>query len=318
VADLKTCARCAQPIGGTYWADVPSLGNLCCACHDQLQAAGGISGTRRRTDGVELTEAAAGSAPERDLSGEPWATMAEGFARAKADTCRRCSEPAAVQLPAGGRLCSGCAAERIVELERHRHESGAIAIVEWSSDLLAAKGADNYVEFGLSRGDEAFRVLVQRRDGKTPAMLRDEAIAERDEARARNKTCRRMFGETRRRVAKQIGLTTSASWGNIEDAAREARAELERLRNAERLVAAIRAFTADREDGEGNSIPNGPAEEAFADLGAALWAGDLNATAAAASAAVFALADDTRELRQAAEDYFGGDFRAPDDGGTGG
>jgi hypothetical protein len=42
------------------------------------------------------------------------------------NTCRRCTEPAAVQLPRGGRLCSGCAADRIAHLD-----------AEW--DVLAAQ-----------------------------------------------------------------------------------------------------------------------------------------------------------------------------------
>jgi hypothetical protein len=40
-------------------------------------------------------------------------------------SCRRCSEPAAVQLPRGERLCSGCAVGRIRLLAAQRDEARA-------------------------------------------------------------------------------------------------------------------------------------------------------------------------------------------------
>ena len=80
------------------------------------------------------------------------------------------------------------------------------------------------------------------------------------------------------------------------------------------LVAAIRAITVEAPDDR----PNGPAEQALLDLEKALdprvGCAGLNAAREAAAALCEALADDTRALRIAAEAYFGGDFRAPQEG----
>lgn len=89
------------------------------------------------------------------------------------------------------------------------------------------------------------------------------------------------------------------------------------------LVAAIRAFTVDMPDDQ----PNGEAERHLLRLNAALdpehWrrtsralssaAGErlLSEANGAAAAMCEALADDTQRLREAAEAFFGGDFRAP-------
>jgi hypothetical protein len=78
-----TCPSCQGPLGKTYWTAIPGVnGPLCDPCHKSKLAAGEIGGAMSRSDGVELTSA---PAKERDLSGEPWASMAEGFARAKAN-----------------------------------------------------------------------------------------------------------------------------------------------------------------------------------------------------------------------------------------
>jgi hypothetical protein len=79
----------------------------------------------------------------------------------------------------------------------------------------------------------------------------------------------------------------------------------------DRLIAAIRAFTVDAEDDAGNPIPNGSKHEAAIEelcrhrymLDAPLHIGRLF------EQAMLAQADDCQELREAAEAYFGGDFR---------
>lgn len=92
----------------------------------------------------------------------------------------------------------------------------------------------------------------------------------------------------------------------------------------QRLIAAIRRITVDAKDAAGNDVPNGPAEVAFLRLTDALHRvtdldGDgyvLNRVrreiAEAAAAWCEAYADDCKELREAAEGFFGGDFRAPE------
>lgn len=82
---------------------------------------------------------------------------------------------------------------------------------------------------------------------------------------------------------------------------------------AERLARAIRAFTVDAER-FGEPVPNGPAEAAWKRLADALLAlPDPAGKHIAGLTAVFCDADAERlrELRQAAETYFGEDFRRP-------
>ena len=83
----------------------------------------------------------------------------------------------------------------------------------------------------------------------------------------------------------------------------------ESQQNADRLKDAIRTFTVDRKDEDGTPIPNGPTEELMDAIGCATdhsdWLGVLDGLAKYTAA----LADDTKRLRDAAEAYFGGDFR---------
>jgi hypothetical protein len=86
----------------------------------------------------------------------------------------------------------------------------------------------------------------------------------------------------------------------------------------ERLKAAIRAFTVDARNESGELIPNGAAEQAVADQLEIMaqvpplppaghrWA---MAVAEAGERACSAMSDDCRELREAAEAYFGEDFQ---------
>lgn len=83
------------------------------------------------------------------------------------------------------------------------------------------------------------------------------------------------------------------------------------------LEAAIRAITVEAADDE----PNGPAESAMLHLERALDPDSWHASAEArvehareaAEALCVALADETKRLREAAEAFFGGDFRKPVD-----
>lgn len=75
--------------------------------------------------------------------------------------------------------------------------------------------------------------------------------------------------------------------------------------NVSRLTSAIRAFTVDGPE------PNGPAEQAMLELGKACERRDWHGVNTHAAVYCDAMADLTRELRIAAEEYFGGDFRKP-------
>lgn len=82
----------------------------------------------------------------------------------------------------------------------------------------------------------------------------------------------------------------------------------------ERLRRAIRAFTVDAVDHVGRPAPNGPAEAAFVQLSQRLLAlPDPAGREIAALAARFcdADADRLRELRLAAEAFFGEGFKEP-------
>jgi hypothetical protein len=74
-----------------------------------------------------------------------------------------------------------------------------------------------------------------------------------------------------------------------------------------RLVAAIRRQTVEAP----NDQPNGPTERALGELFDALAANDGEGAGDAAGRLANAMADDCQELREAAEGYFGGDFRKP-------
>ncbi len=74
------------------------------------------------------------------------------------------------------------------------------------------------------------------------------------------------------------------------------------------LVAAIRRQTVEAPNDE----PNGLTESHFLELRACLEAGNLQRARQAYRYLATTMADDTQALREAAEGYFGGDFRAPD------
>lgn len=74
--------------------------------------------------------------------------------------------------------------------------------------------------------------------------------------------------------------------------------------SAQRLAAAIRAFTVDAPNGK----PNGPAEYAFGQLRRHLKKGDMSNARKAFEAFAEHSADQVRELRIAAEEHMGGDF----------
>lgn len=92
----------------------------------------------------------------------------------------------------------------------------------------------------------------------------------------------------------------------------------ERDEKREALIRAIRAFTVEAPDDQ----PNGKAEKALRDLDEALnpgrWPketfGGLAKACDAAANLNEALADNVRALRIAAEEFFGGDFRAQEGG----
>lgn len=94
-----------------------------------------------------------------------------------------------------------------------------------------------------------------------------------------------------------------------------------RLSSGPALQRAIRAITVDKLD----DSPNGPAERALDDLVCALspdiWhesdAARVLLAREAAARMCEAMADDTKRLREAAEAFFGGDFRAPPDDPSG-
>lgn len=76
-----------------------------------------------------------------------------------------------------------------------------------------------------------------------------------------------------------------------------------------RLCSAIRRFTVDV---DGGRAPNGQAEWWLGMLVDALGRGELAAAQQCVEPYLTHSADDTQELREAAEAYFGGDFRAAD------
>jgi hypothetical protein len=80
--------------------------------------------------------------------------------------------------------------------------------------------------------------------------------------------------------------------------------------SSEGLIRAIRAFTVDAPNDE----PNGAAEAALSKLGEALRSCDRNRALNAYEAYCAAAADDTGNLRKAAEGYFGVSFRHPASG----
>lgn len=81
------------------------------------------------------------------------------------------------------------------------------------------------------------------------------------------------------------------------------RVELEQAR----LTAAIRRFTVEMPDDE----PNGPAQALALDLAAAFDCDDMRNAHRFFKRFCEALDADVQELREAAESYFGGDFRSP-------
>lgn len=133
----------------------------------------------------------------------------------------------------------------------------------------------------------------------------EELKRERDEARDRLNTI----------IDEEFGLQPPTPGESLDDCltrlesllfeARKHRQEANR-EEERRLCAAIRRLTVDMPDDQ----PNGPAEQALVDL--QRWVPSTDTFVRDALARLCdALADDTRELRLAAESYFGSDFRAP-------
>lgn len=76
------------------------------------------------------------------------------------------------------------------------------------------------------------------------------------------------------------------------------------------LISAIRTFTVDV---AGGRRANGPVEAALTELGNALEDRSIDKAKRAHKRLCKALAADTQDLREAAEGYFGGDFRKEGD-----
>lgn len=111
------------------------------------------------------------------------------------------------------------------------------------------------------------------------------------------------------RISKPNTLAVIVTTEADDLAAREREEREQKNDEAQRLHRAIRRITVDV-DGE---TPNGPTEEALDELGSALSGefASLEYAQQSYSKLLLAMADDDQELREAAEGFFGGDFKKP-------
>jgi hypothetical protein len=108
-------------------------------------------------------------------------------------------------------------------------KSGAAGLTDWARGMLDNFGAANYVQLGVSAGEKGYTVLIQNLEGKTPAEVLDEVVAERDEFRRVNGELHVSLSDVRIERDKEIDRRVRAE--NERDEAIDARANMRQERN---------------------------------------------------------------------------------------